>query len=98
MSVSDKEHIRQLYFVIAMFIGAILLAYNSTDTDKEEELSAHIKCLEDNNIVIDKEAYQKWEDEVEEWFENDVGKKEMPVNEEVARVMKASLETCGHLI
>ena len=98
MSVSDKEHIRYLYFVIAMLIGGFLLVYNPSDTNKEEELSAYSKCLEDNNIVIDKEAWQKWEDETEEWFKNDVGKKEMPVNEEVERHTKVSLETCGHLL
>lgn len=42
-----KERFDVLWFVVAMFIGGFLLAYNPTDTDKEEELSAHIKCLED---------------------------------------------------
>ena len=110
MSVSDKEHIRSLYFVIAMFIGGILLAYNLTDTDKEE-LSPFDKCLAHHDITFDESKLESLYEEIDHevigkaieeyrttgtfgYYESE---ELLEVQQEMKRYMQESEDTCGYL-
>lgn len=108
MSVSDKEHVRYLYFVIAMFIGGILLAYNSTDTDKEE-LSPFEKCLAHHDITFDESKFEYMELDQEaidkgiksyyetgefDWYDS---ADEEALDQEMKRYTQEVQDTCGYL-
>jgi len=110
MSVSDKEHIRYLYFVIAMFIGGFLLAgYNPTD--KVEELSPFEKCLAHHDITFDESKLEYLYEDIDQeaidkgiksyhetgefnWYDSE---DDDALQQEMKRHMQESEDTCGYL-
>lgn len=111
MSVSDKEHIRYLYFVIAMFIGGFFLAgYNPTD--QEEELSPYEKCLIHNDITIDESKFEYLYEELDEdainkgieqyqatgEFDYYDPEDKLAHQQEMKRYLQESMDTCGYLL
>ena len=94
-----------------MFIGAIILAYNSTDTDKVEELSPFEKCLAHHDITFDssklKSLYEELDNDfvakaIEEYrttgsFGNYETEELLEFQQDMKRYMQESEDTCGYL-